>query len=75
MGKTDKNLREIIDKSYDAGRDATIDKAVAWLKDNWREYIFHDADGMIGFIGWEKDFRKAMKKEYGYEKHINRARE
>lgn len=38
-----------------------IDKAVAWFKDNWREYIFHDADGMIGFIGWEKDFRKAMK--------------
>lgn len=37
-----------------------IDKAVAWFKDNWREYIFHDADGMIGFIGWEKDFRKAM---------------
>ena len=33
------------------------------LKDNWREYIFHDADGMIGFIGWEKDFRKAMKKK------------
>lgn len=57
------NVREIIDKSYDAGRDATIDKAVNWLKDNWREYIFHDADGMIGFIGWEKDFRKAMKKK------------
>jgi hypothetical protein len=36
------------------------DRAVQWLKDNWREYIFHDADGMIGFIGWEKDFRKAM---------------
>lgn len=28
------NVREIIDKSYDAGRDATIDKAVNWLKDN-----------------------------------------
>lgn len=41
----------------------TDDKAVDWLKDNWREYIFHDADGMIGFIGWEKDFRKAMKKK------------
>lgn len=41
-------------------RGKMIDKAVAWLKDNWRDYIFHDADGMIGFIGWEKDFRKAM---------------
>ncbi len=56
------NVREIIDKSYNAGQDDTIDKAVAWLKDNWREHIFQDADGMIGFIGWEKDFRKAMKK-------------
>ena len=52
---TGKNVREIIDKSYDAGRDATIDKAVTWLKDNWREYILHDADGMIGFswLFWE----------------------
>lgn len=63
MEITDKNVREIIDKSYDAGRDTTIDKAVDWLKDNWREYILQDADGMIGFIGWEKDFRKAMKKK------------
>lgn len=61
MEMTDKNVRAIIDKAYDAGIDATIDKAVDWLKDNWREYILHDADGMIGFIGWEKDFRKAMK--------------
>lgn len=57
------NVREIIDKSYNAGRDETIDSAVAWLKDNWREYIFRDADDMIGFIGWEKDFREAMKKK------------
>lgn len=40
-----------------------VEKAVDWLKDNWREHIFHDADGMIGFIGWETDFRKAMKKK------------
>lgn len=62
MEIVDKNVREVIDKSYYAGRDATIDKAVDWLKDNWRDYILCDADGMIGFIGWEKDFRKAMKK-------------
>lgn len=37
-----------------------IDRAVEWIMDNWREYIFQDADGMIGFIGWEGDFRKAM---------------
>lgn len=37
------------------------DKAVNWLKDNWREYVFQDADKIIAFIGWEKDFSKAMK--------------
>lgn len=46
-------------------KNTTIDPlgTVQHCKDNWREYIFHDADGMIGFIGWEKDFRKAMKKK------------
>lgn len=38
-----------------------IDKAVDWLKDNWREYVFQDADESIAFIGWEGDFRKAMR--------------
>ena len=41
-------------------RKATIDKACEWLKNNWREYVNQDKDGMILFGNWESDFRKAM---------------
>ena len=37
-----------------------IDKACEWLKNNWREYVVQDRDGMILFGHWEYDFRKAM---------------
>ena len=37
-----------------------IDKACEWLKNNWREYVIQDRDGMILFGHWEYDFRKAM---------------
>ena len=37
-----------------------IDKACEWLKNNWREYVVQDRDGMILFGNWESDFRKAM---------------
>ena len=37
-----------------------IDKACKWLKNNWREYVNQDRDGMILFGHWEYDFRKAM---------------
>ena len=37
-----------------------IDKACEWLKNNWREYVNQDRDGMILFGYWESDFRKAM---------------
>ena len=37
-----------------------IDKACEWLKNNWREYVNQDRDGMILFGHWEYDFRKAM---------------
>ena len=36
------------------------DKACEWLKNNWREYVVQDRDGMILFGHWEYDFRKAM---------------
>ena len=41
-------------------RKTTIDKACEWLKNNWREYVNQDKDGMILFGNWESDFRKAM---------------
>ena len=37
-----------------------IAKACEWLKNNWREYVNQDRDGMILFGHWEYDFRKAM---------------
>ena len=37
-----------------------LDKACEWLKNNWREYVNQDRDGMILFGHWEYDFRKAM---------------
>ena len=37
-----------------------IDKACEWLKNNWREYVNQDRDGMILFGHWEYDFRKSM---------------
>ena len=40
--------------------DIDIDKACEWLKNNWREYVDQDRDGMILFGNWESDFRKAM---------------
>ena len=37
-----------------------IENACEWLKNNWREYVNQDRDGMILFGHWESDFRKAM---------------
>ena len=40
-----------------------IDKACEWMKNNWREYVNQDRDGMILFGHWEYDFRKSMSAE------------
>ena len=37
-----------------------IDKAVKWLTNNWREYVYQDGDGIVHFGHFESDFRKAM---------------
>jgi hypothetical protein len=37
-----------------------IEKAVEWLNNNWREYVYQDGDGIVHFGHWESDFRKAM---------------
>ena len=39
---------------------ALIDKAVKWLTNNWREYVYQDGDGIVHFGHLENDFRKAM---------------
>ena len=51
-------------KAYIAGakeqKAIDIERACEWLKNNWREYVNQDRDGMILFGHWESDFRKAM---------------
>ena len=40
-----------------------IDKACEWLRNNWRNYVDVDSDGIVCFGHWENAFRKAMKGE------------
>lgn len=40
-----------------------ITKVCEWLRNNWHKYINIDAEGVVCFGNWEKDFRKAMKGE------------
>ena len=37
-----------------------IEKACEWIKNNWRQYVYQDRDGIVHFGHWESDFRKAM---------------
>lgn len=41
-------------------RREVIEKFREWLKNNWREYVYQDEDGIIHFGHWESDFRKVM---------------
>lgn len=42
------------------GKQETVERAVEWIKNNWREYVYQDGDGIVHFGHWENDFRKAM---------------
>ena len=53
-------VAEIIAEKMREQKAIDIDKACEWLKNNWREYVNQDRDGMILFGHWEYDFRKAM---------------
>ena len=44
------------------GKQETVERAVEWIKNNWREYVYQDGDGIVHFGHWENDFRKAMEK-------------
>lgn len=50
--------------AFEAGaewmQNTMIEKACEWLKNNWREYVYQDGDGIVHFGHWESDFRKAM---------------
>ena len=51
--------REVAEKLTDA----FIEKACEWFKNNWREYVNTDKDGVVCFGHWEKDFKNYMKGE------------
>ena len=48
--------------NYKQGYHDAKEKFREWLKNNWREYVYQDGDGIIHFGHWESDFRKAIEK-------------
>ena len=50
-------------QGYRDGKKDTIEKAAAWLKANWRDYVWTTDNGIPHFGLWENDFRKAMEEE------------
>jgi hypothetical protein len=42
------------------GYNLAIEKAMEWFTEHWREYIFQDKDGVVGFINWKNDFKKEI---------------
>ena len=45
---------------YKQGYHDASEKFREWLKNNWREYVYQDGDGIIHFGHWEPDFNKTM---------------
>lgn len=45
---------------YKQGYHDAREKFREWLKNNWREYVYQDGDGIIHFGYWESDFHKTM---------------
>lgn len=56
-------VSEIITEKMLDQKAIDIENACEWLKNNWREYVNQDRDGMILFGHWESDFRKAMEEK------------
>ena len=46
--------------NYKKGYHDASEKFREWLKNNWREYVYQDGDGIIHFGHWESDFHKVM---------------
>lgn len=53
-----------VEKTVERTKREVIEKAVEWIRTNWREYINGpDKDGCIAFAHWENDFRRAIEEE------------
>ena len=67
---TQRKQRELVMEGYEQAEKDTIERAVAWLKDNAEKYIVQTTESypdapfkaIIGGKCWE-DFKKAMKDE------------
>ena len=61
------DLVDVAKDAYETGateqKAIDIDKACEWIRNNWRNYVYHDRDGEISFGHWESDFRKSMSME------------
>lgn len=49
------------DVEHKENKMVNIDDVCKWIRENWRNHIHKDADGMIGFIGWESELRNSLK--------------
>ena len=56
----DVDLLDAFEEGAEWMQETMIEKTCEWLKNNWREYVYQDGDGIVHFGHWESDFRKAM---------------
>lgn len=65
MEITGENIREIIDKSYDAGVTDTVDRVIMYLEEFGKYYYIRDKEtgADIDVSKVIKDFKKKMKKK------------
>lgn len=65
MEITDKNIREIFDKSYDAGVTDTVDRVIMYLDEFGKYYYIRDKETGtdIDVSKVIKDFKNRMKKK------------
>ena len=61
------DLVDVAKDAYETGateqKNIDIDKACEWIRNNWRNYVYQDGDGIFHFGHWESDFRKSMSTE------------
>lgn len=59
---TDKQVREVFDKTWDGGYNHAVEKAVNWLKEHADDYTWYDeTEGESGMTDdFIEDFRLAM---------------
>ncbi len=51
---------KVLDNIEYIRKDAFIEKTCEWIRENWREYINVDKDGVVCFGHWERDFKKYL---------------